>query len=58
MRFVELAQLDGCTRGFEAGRSGWVAERLESWMLFVVVSVLEKVHTVVFRVRRCLGKRK
>ena len=37
-----------CTRGFEFGRSGWVAEKLESLMLFLLVFVLEKVHFVAF----------
>ena len=45
---VVLAQRNICARGFEFGRSSWVAERLESLMLFLLVFVLAKVHFVAF----------
>ena len=55
---VPVVLLHARAHGFESGQSGWVAEMLESMMLFVVVSVLEKVCFVVFRVRWCLHNRR
>ena len=45
---VVLAQRNSFACGFEFGRSGWVAEKLESLMLFLLVCVLEKKHFVAF----------